>query len=180
MEAHDYFRDEVERLKKAAIAPAVAKLQAEGKDPSDWLKTLYTAFLNRMLSDNERIWRTGAILVPLALSAFAALVAMKDLDAWEVAVLGSASSVLLWWWLIIAENHRAFQQKSEAWLVAIQETVGFERAGGHKVRGNGLSRVVIFPGAVQLTRWGLPVVVTAAWIVLWWFVISGRLTTGSS
>jgi hypothetical protein len=180
VEARDHFREEIERLKKGCIGPAVAKLQAEGKDPNDWLKTLYTAFLNRMLSDNERIWRTGAILVPLSLSAFAALAAMRDFASWKVLVLGSASSALLWCWLIIAENHRAFQQKSEAWLVAIQETVGFERAGGPKVQGNALNRVLIFSGAVQWMRWGLAVGVTAAWLVLWWLAASGRLTSGSS
>lgn len=180
MQGHDYFREEVERLKKDTVGPALAALRAEGKDPNDWLKTLYNAFGNRMLSDNERIWRTGAILVPLSLSAFAALVAMNSLRPWKVLVLGSASSALLWCWLIIAENHRAFQQKSEAWLLAIQETVGFERAGGPKVKGNAPNRFLIFSAAIQGMRWVLAVGVTAAWAVLWWLVASGRLTTGSS
>ena len=180
MNRHDYFREEVERLKKDTLASALAGLQAQGKDPNDWLKTLYNAFGNRMLSDNERIWRTGAILVPLSLSAFAALVATTPLRPWKVAVLGAASSVLLWFWLVIAENHRAFQQKSEAWLLAIQEAVGFERAGGPKIEGNALNRFLIFPAAIQAMRWVLAVGVTVAWIVLWWLVASGRLTAGSS
>lgn len=177
MKAQDHFREEVERLEKDTLGPALAGMQAHGKDPDDWLKTLYTAFANRMLSDNERIWRTGAILVPLSLSAFAALVAMNPLSPWKVAVLGAASSALLWFWLVIAENHRAFQQKSEAWLLAIQETVGFERAGGPKVRGNALNQFLIFPAAIQGMRRVLAAGVTAAWIVLWWLVASGRLPT---
>jgi hypothetical protein len=176
----DYFREEVDRLRKQAIDPAVTKMRDRQEDPNDWLKILYKAFSDRMLSDNERIWRTGAILVPLSLSAFAALVSLKELQPWQVLVLGSASSALLWCWLIIAENHRAFQQKSEAWLVAIQETIGIEKSGGAKVKGNMPNRFLTFRAAVQWMRWVLAVGVTGAWIVLWWLAWSSCLTMGSS
>lgn len=167
MPKRDYFREEVDRL-KAEIKKMIVAFQAEGKDPTDWLKTLYNSFSNRMLSDNERIWRTGAIFVPLSLSAFAALVSMSNLDSWKVLTLGLASSALLWCWLFIAENHRAFQQKSEAWLVAIQETIGLEKVGGPKVRGNKLNQILIFGAAIQWMRWLLTIGVTAAWAYLWW------------
>lgn len=114
MRKRDYFREEVDRLKKEAINPGIEKIRAEGENPHDWLKTLYKSFSDRMLSDNERIWRTGAILLPLSLSTFAAVVSIKDLHTWHIVVLGFTSSALIWSWLFIAENHRAFQQKSEA------------------------------------------------------------------
>jgi hypothetical protein len=44
-----------------------------GVDSNRWLELLFKHYSDRMLSDNERIWRTGALLIPLSLAAFAAL-----------------------------------------------------------------------------------------------------------
>ena len=37
-------------------------------DKDEWLRLLYSSYLKRMLSDNERIWKTGAIFIPISIS----------------------------------------------------------------------------------------------------------------
>ena len=69
MRDQDAFRRQIDLI-KIAIIEMTKEMNEEEK--GRWLQTLYTSYLNRMLSDNERIWRTGALFVPLSLSAFAA------------------------------------------------------------------------------------------------------------
>ncbi len=73
--------------RKAQIDTLAARQEADGLKSEEWMKLLYSSYLQRMLSDNERIWRTGAIFVPLSLSALAALVTIKDLTIWRILVL---------------------------------------------------------------------------------------------
>jgi hypothetical protein len=160
---------------KRAIDRCVEQLRAEGQNPHAWLMTLYKARSERMLSDNERIWKTGNIFVPISLSAFAALLAIKDVKSSQVLTIGLASFALIWFWIIIAENHRAFQQKSDEWLVTIQKKIGINYTGSGKVKGNLLNRMSTSSGAVQGTRWALAIGITAAWVLLYWQARLGRL-----
>jgi hypothetical protein len=95
-------------------------------------------------------------------SAFAALLAVEGPRLWKTVVLAAGSCDLLGLWLVIAENHRSFQQKSEAWMVAILELIGIEKVGADKIRGNTLNRMLTFKGAVQRTRWVLALLVALA------------------
>jgi len=163
----DTFRQEVDRI-KSAIAGCLEESRRGDGNTQDWLMTLYKSRADRMLSDNERIWRTGSLFVPLSLSAFAALISIKHPKSLQVLILGLASFALIWCWMFIAENHRAFQQKSEAWLVAIEETIGLKNTGSDKVKGNLLNRALTRGGAVQRTRWVLAIAITAMWVWLCW------------
>jgi len=172
----DEFRKAVDRIKTALVA-MVERMTDDKTDPNEWLRTLYTAYAGRMLSDNQRIWGTGSIFLPLSITGFAAFIAIDRPQLRHTVVLGLASSSLAWCWLFIAENHRSFQQKSEAWLVAIQETVGIQGVGGPKVRGNPLNRALTFRAAIQWMRWILVIMVTGSWFVLAALCATGRLTT---
>jgi hypothetical protein len=168
------FRATVDEL-KATLGSVVDEREKNGRDSDEWLRTLYSTYAERMRSDNERIWGTGSILLPLAAAGFAAFVAIDKPQLWHAIVLGIASSALAWCWLFIAENHRSFQQKSEAWLVAIQEVLGLIDKRGPKVPGNWLNRLLTFKGAVQWMRWVLVGVITVGWFVLAILCATGRL-----
>jgi hypothetical protein len=131
---------------------------------NEWLKIVYKASFDRMLSDNERIWRTGQLFVSISLGAFAALVALKSpVKPWMVVVLGTASSSLMWTWLIVADNHRAFQQKSDAWLLAIHQVIGINDPLPAKIGGSLRTK----GDMVQKVRWALAIGVTLSWFALW-------------
>jgi hypothetical protein len=142
---------------------------------NNWLLYLHKHHTDRMLSDNGRIWQTSAIFVPVALAAFAALTAIKSpLSWWHVAILGLPSTSIVWLWLVIAENHRGFQKKSEAWLFAIEESRGlFARHAPLKFPSKGYDRLVTFDKAIQKSRWWLVFGVGTFWIVLLVLVSAG-------
>lgn len=149
---------------------------------NEWMLRLHEHFTDRMLADNSRIWQIGAIFVPVSLAAFAPLVAIKGaVQWWHVLVLGLPSTGLLWLWLVIAENHRAFQQKSESWLFAIEECRGFiSRHSPNKYPRRGYERLVTFKRAVQLSRWWLVIGGTLLWLVLLVLAVAGRLVGAAS
>lgn len=142
-----------------------------------WLLRLHEHFTERLLSDNSRIWQTGAIFVPIALAAFGALTTVKAPVAWwQVLVLGIPSTSLTWLWLVIAENHRAFQQKSQAWLFAIEEARGFfARPAPDKYPSKGHDRRLSFPRGIQKARWWLAIGVGTSWALLLALSIAGKL-----
>lgn len=117
------FEQQVDAVSEALNAMLKAHREKGITDSSKWLEALFKHYSDRMLSDNERIWRTGALFVPIALAAFAALTAIKLLQLWHIVALAAPSMTLMWAWIVIAENHRSFQQKSEAWLIAIQRVM---------------------------------------------------------
>ena len=142
-------------------SPAFENLQAD-----EWLRTLYESYTQRFLSDNSRIWITGSIMIPLSLAAFAALPTIECPTFIHLLVLAIASVAVMVSWLVIAENHRAFQEKSRAWIVAIEETLGLEETGGPKIRENLLNRMLTFAAAVQIMRWVLTFSVIIGWILV--------------
>lgn len=142
-------------------SPAFENLQADG-----WLRTLYESYTQRFLSDSSRIWITGLIMIPLSLAAFAALPTIEKPTFIHLLVLAIASVAVMVSWLVIAENHRAFQEKSRAWIVAIEETLGLEETGGSKIRANLLNRMLTFAAAVQIMRWVLTFSVIIGWILV--------------
>lgn len=108
-------RQEVTRIKEklANLSP---------NDATDKLLfTLYTAKTDRFLAENEKIWVTGRIFIPVSLAAFAAWAALKPASWQQVFVLGVLSISLLVIWHIVAQAHKRFQIHHEAWLDAIEE-----------------------------------------------------------
>jgi len=149
-----------------ALTRMIEMLKIEDRDPDQWLITLYQSHKDRMLSDNERIWRIGAIFIPISMSAFGVLVTLKNIQIWQILCLGLASTSLIWIWNIIAENHRGFQQKSEAWIQAIHKILNIHYVDFSKVDGNLINRTFIGKGGVQRMRWLLSVCIPIIWLII--------------
>lgn len=137
--------------------------RGQGRDPNDWLQTLYENYERRFLSDNNVIWSTGAILIPLSLAGFGAVLGRDQVHWTSVAVFLFASSLLMLIWNLIADTHRAFQEKSEAWLVAIERTIKLESVSDVKIfeRGSASRLTRLVP--LRRIRWTLLWVVLAGW-----------------
>lgn len=90
----------------------------------DWLMKIYDARLQRFLHDNDRIWSSGSLLVPLSLAPFLALASIESPELAHLIVLGTASTMLVAFWLLIAESHRSYQERSLEWIEEIEGKVG--------------------------------------------------------
>ena len=132
-----------------------------------WIKALHETYTQRFLSDNNRIWMTGGIMIPVSLAGFAIPVQSGSLSLLPLAVLGFASVGIMLSWLIIAENHRAFQNKSLAWVVAIEESLGLTDPFGAKIIDDSLFSGFVGNGAVRLMRWFLLIGVILGWLSVW-------------
>lgn len=139
--------------------------------PSDerheWLRTLHSNYTQRFTKDNERIWTTGAIIIPLSLGGFVAFISIKDPTRPHAYVIGIASILLMLSWVFVAENFRAFQDKSLAWIRAVEKEAGIENSYGHKISGNIINRIFTFVGRIQVIRITLLILVIVGWIVIW-------------
>jgi hypothetical protein len=107
------------------IKAELAKINPAVKN--EWLGRIYDSRVQRFVHDNDRIWSTGALLVPLSLAPFLALPGAKRLTDAEFVFLGLASTVLMLLWLLIAERHRQLQDRSLQWVDAIEEDLGMKR-----------------------------------------------------
>ena len=160
------FRETVDRL-KALLAQRFPSPDGErNPQANDWLRTLYETYTARFAMSNGTVWLTGSIMIPLSLAGFAALATLQHPTFPQLAILAIASSAVMGSWLVVSENHRAFQDKSLAWLIAIEETLGLVGTGPVKIRGNWLSRALTFPAAIQVVRWVLTACVVVAWLLV--------------
>lgn len=155
------FEVEVSRL-QATLAMMVEHELKAHRDPNAWLQILYQHYGSRFLSDNERIWSTGTIFIPVSLAGFVALMAVEDPTCAHVTVLMIGSVLVLFIWLMIAERHRAFQQKSLAWLEAIERTINLKASGPRSLPeghiGQAVNRI-----SIQQWRWIFLLLVVLAW-----------------
>ena len=139
--------------------------QAETKN---WLMELYKTLSSRFLADNNRIWSSGQIFIPVAFGAFAAFVSIKEPKWSHVLVLGLASTGLLALWALIADRHRAFQDQAAAWLTAIEEWVGLPPGGTWHAPPLSNGQI-----QVKELRWNLVSIVAFCWIALiLWVLLS--------
>lgn len=157
--------DATVRLLREQIQAAREASARSGLQNDEWLRTLYQAYTERFLSDNGRIWTTGSIMISLSLGAFALLPTIGSPRPIHFIVLGLVSSAILASWLVIAENHRAFQAKSLAWIVAIEQSLGLQDTGPAKIAGAQITQILSSRGAVQLSRWVLTVSVALGWVL---------------
>lgn len=145
----------------------LGKIKSKNKDSyQDWMKVFFNYYADRFEMDNERIWKIGAIFIPLALSPLALLTKIESLRGWDLYILAFISIILIWVWLFIAENQRAFWQKSEAWIVAIKEMVGIENIESRKLQRGSLNKKFTFRGAIQRMRLFITLSITGIWIIL--------------
>lgn len=96
----------------------------------EWLSRLYEYYTARFLSDNCRIWKTGSIMIPLSFAPLAILPSIPSPQLIHYVILGLASIVIYIVWLLIADNHRAFQNKSMPWIKAIENTIDLVNTSG--------------------------------------------------
>lgn len=134
-----------------------------GERGDKWLHLLYTSYLNRFLSDNNRIWTTGQWMITLSVAPFAAIPNLAKPSTLNFVFLAIPSITLIWVWLIIAENHRAFQEKSIDWMRAIESALDIERPGGDKVPRKSAH---IGRNLVQKMRWVLAVGISLLWFTI--------------
>lgn len=147
----DQFKDAVSSIKQAIHS-------LDG--PS--LHLLYQQYTARFLSDNNRIWLTGSIMIPLALSAFALVPTVQHPTFLRLLPVAIVSVTILLVWNAISEHHRQFQDKSMAWILAIEELL-IERGGGSHP---GLVKIGRFALSIRAWRWLLLVVVAIAWLLV--------------
>ncbi|MFZ2444773.1 MAG: hypothetical protein WAW37_00305 [Syntrophobacteraceae bacterium] len=93
------------------------------KENGDWLRSIYISYKDRFISDNNRIWTTAAIIVPLSFSPLVFLPKLNNMNIVYFIALALASLSLMLFWLLTAEAHRSFQNKSMTWLIAIEEII---------------------------------------------------------
>ena len=88
-------------------------------------RTLYAEYNARFLSDNNRIWTTGATMIPLSLGSFALLASIKEPTLAQVIALPLIGVCLMAFWEMIADGHRVFQDSSRKNCTTIEERWGF-------------------------------------------------------
>jgi hypothetical protein len=125
----------------AELVKALTQITPPDGPKGEWLKLLYKSFTERFLSDNSRIWTTGAVMIPFSLAPLAVLLTLREPDQIHFLVLATASLTIYVSWLVIADGHRRFQNKSYAWLLAIQQVIGLNDTGPSKL------------GEYMLTKW---------------------------
>ena len=133
----------------------------------EWLRILHTNYTQRFTTDNERIWSTGAIMVPLSLSGFAIFTSIDRASLAHSIVIGLASILLMLAWIFIAENHRAFQDKSLAWICAIEKEAGIMESIDSKLETNPFTKIFTFQGATQVIRVILLMFTIISWLIVW-------------
>lgn len=121
------------------------------------LATLYHEYTNRFIADNNRIWTTAASMVPLSLGAFGLLASLPKPSLGQVIALPVIGRLLMTVWLVIAENHRAFQNRSMEWLRAVERAWGIMPEQRRPSVG-----ILVRPGRIRRMRYALWWIVTAA------------------
>ncbi len=140
------------------LAVCSLRLDAEGRvstQNDQWLTVEYQRRLQQFLSDNNRIWTTGSLFIPLSLAGLTAVPNMMEKSPILVILLSVASSTLALFWQFIADRHRSWQDEHQVWMDAIDKSVGLP-----KFELN--TRL----GKVLKTRTNLVRLVTAIWSVV--------------
>lgn len=88
-----------------------------------WLQTYYSALNDRFLADIDRIWSTGAIMIPLSLGAAVALVTIDERTLWDAIFLAVPSIMLIVFWDLIVRRHNYFRDRSLRTMELIEAAV---------------------------------------------------------
>ena len=155
------------QIMKTSIQGLIENNKLDDSQKSKWLELLYEENSKMMISDNRNIWTTASIMIPLSFAPLIALSSIQHPNDFQINILALASIIIISTWLVIAENHRAFQEKSRAWMIAIEETIGLQNIGINKIFVNIFNRVLTFRGAVQIMRWGLVILMIIGWRLIY-------------
>ena len=157
--------------KRSSFAGAVlilraqlARIPAEHRD--EWLRMLYSSHNQRYSNDGDRIWVTGAVMIPLLLGCFIALTQDRQVSTEHLLLLAVVSLALIVVWLIVAETHRRLQQESRAWLKAIESVLGMDEMDPLKIDERSGRELVPFSQIVKYMTWGLLAIEVVAWLLV--------------
>ena len=171
------FDDTVENLVKSLVE--MSKTQKKtGYDTDKWLETLYNHYSERFNEDNNKIWTTASIFIPTSLAGFVAYTTIENPSILQIFVLMTGSLALLTIWLFIAENHRAFQDKSLAWIVAIERVIGVRDTPNSKITISRLTKFLTRSFGVQKAYAFLILAVLIVWVTILISKISCRFWLG--
>jgi len=154
-------------VKPQAVADAYAQLSARlrqipGERQDEWLRMLYNTYSQRYAADGDRIWITGAVMIPLSLGTFIALTQVSQPTTLHILLLALVSILLMVVWLVISEAHRAQQQESRRWIQAIGLIMFIEDEATLKSQA---ARPQIVTAARAIV-WGLLGFEVAAWLII--------------
>lgn len=160
-----------EELRQAieAIKGALQQSLVHISDPSEqgeWMRLLYEQRSGRFSADNQTIWQTGGIMVPVALAAFAVPAQAEITSGWVLVILAAASIALMLLWAWVSETHRAFQNKSMAVMIAIEQEIAhyFDPIGYKIIDLPRNLRFIVGPKSGQAAIWLFTVLVFIGWI----------------
>lgn len=123
---------------------------------------IYSVRAQTFLSDNNRIWTMAGFILPVAFG-LVSLVQSGDFGIGQKVLAGASSTALLVLWNLFSDHHRAFQQKADAWMRAIEEIHGIGDPGPPKA---GLPRPLSGGRLrIQNIRWYSVLVLIALWVV---------------
>ncbi|MBE9584029.1 hypothetical protein IM792_06170 [Mucilaginibacter sp. JRF] len=145
---------------EALIQKSIAELSdflefVPAEEHHNWLRQLHSHYSEKFLQDNNRIWSTASILIPLSL---AGLATVKDAPPLSVIPIALASISLMLFWVIFAEHHRAFQNRSSAYIQAIERHIHIHFVPG-KADGHPITKI----GNVQTIRWAMFYLIVLIW-----------------
>lgn len=158
------FRQKIQEELVRAFGP----FQPKRGEKVEITQLLYTTYFERFLNDNNKIWSTGNIFIPLSL---AGLLSLNSLALPYTCLLALGSMALMRFWVLVAENHRAFQTHAQTIMEAIEGYMGPtikpgklapHRSIEHKLFGKPLF-------TVQNIRWQMFASVCVIWLLAVWF-----------
>lgn len=149
---------------------AIANIERECGDKREMFQTrlmdLHSHHAERFLADNERIWQTGAILIPSAGAGLFAVGSLhNDLPA-GLLLLAVASIAIIYLWHCLAEQHRMFQTTHSVWLQAIERRLGVMTRPSSKTLRPNQRRPVLLASGERPARVFLVAVIILIWTVL--------------
>ena len=140
----------------ARITSQFAGLSAESR------ATLHQSFAVRFAQDNNNIWSTGAVFVPISVTLAGLFWTTRG--GWgELIALGLLSTSLMISWWLIAEIHRAFQQKSNAVMLAIETSLGLTTGASKLPETSGVNHWANKVCIVSVRR-SFPVLIVVYWL----------------
>jgi hypothetical protein len=162
--AIDKFRLEV----RSELVRAFGEFKPDSDQKAQIVQLFYTTYFERFLNDNNKIWSTGNIFIPLSL---AGLISLNSLALPYTCLLALGSMALMRFWVLVAENHRAFQTNAQTIMEAIEGYMGPTIKSGklapHRSIQHKLFGKLLF--TVQNIRWQMFASVCVIWLLAVWF-----------
>ncbi len=90
---------------------------------SSWVETFYKSRTDRFIAENNKIWTTGRIFIPISIAIFGVYATLEGPTLKQLGILASISIILLVIWEMISITHKRFQTAHEQWLTRIDKVM---------------------------------------------------------